>query len=80
MGLRAGNIVALSAAALVASASAAVAEVKASDPESILRTLHEFGYTAKMETDSDGDPKIVSRVSDTRADSTQVRSYPACSR
>lgn len=44
--------------------SAAVADVTATDPYGVMRAMQDFGFVATLETDSDGDPKISSRVSD----------------
>ena len=66
MGLRAGIFAAITAAALGASVSAAAAEASASNPDSVLQALLEYGYTAKMEKAENGDPKITSRVSKTQ--------------
>lgn len=45
-------------------AGTAIADVSASDPYGLMRSMQDFGYVATLETDSDGDPKIASRVSD----------------
>lgn len=36
------------------------------DPEAIMSAMQDYGFVATLETDSDGDPKIVSRVSQTK--------------
>ncbi len=52
-------------AASVMFCTASLAEVTASNAYNILQAIHEFGYTATMEKDSDGDPKISGKVSST---------------
>jgi len=42
---------------------AADAGIIAADPNGVLSAMHDFGYAATLETDSQGDPKISSRVS-----------------
>ena len=53
-------------AASVLFCTASVAEVTAKNAYTILEAVHEYGYTATMEKDNDGDPKIVGRVSSTK--------------
>lgn len=38
----------------------------AADPQAVLGAMQDFGLVASIETDSEGDPKIVSRVSNTK--------------
>ncbi len=56
----------LTAAAFVASSTIAMAEITAKDPDAILRAMQDFGLVATMGKDDGGDPKISSRVSDTK--------------
>ncbi len=54
-------------AALLASAGGHLrAEVLASDPQAILKRMQDYGYPATLTTDNQGDPKIETRVSDTK--------------
>jgi len=45
-------------------ASTASADLTAKDAYEVMLRMQKFGFIASMETDSEGDPKIVSRVSD----------------
>lgn len=54
------------AAAMLGLPSAGLAEVTASNPNGVMRALQDYGYVATMEADSRGNPKIASRVSDTK--------------
>ncbi len=54
------------AALLSGWAGIASAQVVASDPAGILKRLQNYGYPATMTTDNQGDPKIETRVSDTK--------------
>lgn len=54
------------ATALALSVTAASAEVVATDAAGVMKALQDYGYVATMETDSRGNPKIASRVSDTK--------------
>ncbi|MDQ7070451.1 MAG: YbjN domain-containing protein [Rhodobacterales bacterium] len=47
-------------------ATTATAEITATDAYEVMTRMQKFGFIASMEADSDGDPKIVSRVSDTK--------------
>lgn len=42
------------------------AEIAASDPQAVLDAMHDYGFAATMEVDTQGDPKIASRVSQSR--------------
>ena len=53
-------------AAVIGASSAASAQVLASDPGAILKRLQDYGYPATMTSDNQGDPKIETRVSDTK--------------
>ena len=53
----------LALAALPILGGAADAGIVAADPNGVLSAMHDFGYAATLETDSQGDPKISSRVS-----------------
>ncbi|TCP27436.1 YbjN domain-containing protein [Rhodovulum adriaticum] len=53
----------LALAALPLIATAAAADVRASNPQGVLSAMQAYGYAATLETDSTGDPKISSRVS-----------------
>jgi hypothetical protein len=63
MNINLGIVGGIAASAIFCSAS--LAEVTATNAYSILEAVHEFGYTATMEKDSDGDPKISGKVSST---------------
>ncbi|HHI70804.1 MAG TPA: YbjN domain-containing protein [Rhodobacteraceae bacterium] len=56
----------LAVATLVGAGSAALAEVTAKDANAVLKAMQDFGLVATMDVDSEGDPKISSRVSDTK--------------
>ncbi len=54
------------AAAFAGFAGMASGQVLANDPAGILKRLQSYGYPATMTTDNQGDPKIETRVSDTK--------------
>ncbi len=54
------------AATMIATASIATAEITATNARVVLKAMQDFGLVATMEKDSQGDPKIASRVSDTK--------------
>lgn len=56
----------LTAAALISTATLATAEIKATDAQSVLKALQDFGMVSTIDVDADGDPKISSSVSDTK--------------
>jgi hypothetical protein len=56
----------LTAVTLMAFASGASAQVVASDAGAVMAAMQEFGFIASMGQDNGGDPKISSRVSDTK--------------
>ena len=56
----------LATAALIFSSTVALAEVTATDENVVMKAMQDFGLIATMGTDSQGDPKISSRVSDTK--------------
>lgn len=56
----------LTAVALMASSTIATAQITAKDPDAILKAMQDFGLVATMGKDDGGDPKISSRVSDTK--------------
>jgi len=63
MNINLGLIGGIAATAILGTAS--LAEVTATNAYTVLQAIHEFGYTATMENDSDGDPKISGKVSST---------------
>lgn len=56
----------LTSAFIVATATIATAEVTATDANAVMKAMQDFGLVATMGTDGDNDPKISSRVSDTK--------------
>lgn len=56
----------LTAAAFVASSTIAMAEITARDADAVMKAMQDFGMVATMGEDSGGDPKISSRLSDTK--------------
>ncbi len=60
------KIMVFGAAATISLASAAQAQVTATDENTILQAMQDFGLVATMGTDNSGDPKISSRVSSTK--------------
>ena len=56
----------LTAAAFISTASVATADVTATDAFTVMQAMQDFGLVATMGKDSQGDPKISSRVSDTK--------------
>ncbi len=56
----------LTAVALVASSTVATAQITARDPDAILQAMLDFDLIAKMGRDEGGDPRISSRISDTK--------------
>jgi len=56
----------LAAVTLLASSTVAMAQMTAQDENAILRAMQDFGLVATMGEDGGGDPKISSRVSDTK--------------
>jgi len=63
MKMNLGIVGGIAASAIISTAS--FADVTATNAYTILQAVHEYGYTATMETDSDGDPKISGKVSNT---------------
>jgi len=61
----ASNFAALCVGLCLGVGSAAAGEITA-DPAQIMKAMQDFGFVATLETDDDGDPKIVSRVSRTK--------------
>lgn len=57
---------ALAAALLPTLAQAQTGNIVAADPQAVLAAMQDFGFVATIETDNEGDPKIVSRISKTR--------------
>ena len=55
----------LALASLPALSGAANAGVIAADPRGVLAAMNDYGFSATMGTDSQGDPKISARVSET---------------
>ncbi len=53
------------AALTLFSTTSLAGEINASNPYAILGAMREYGYTASMDSDSDGDPKISGKVSKT---------------
>lgn len=64
--MKISKLTAFSAAAAISLASAAHAQVTATDENVILQAMQDFGLVATMGTDNSGDPKISSRVSSTK--------------
>ncbi len=60
------KIMVFGAASVISLASAAHAQVTATDENAILQAMQDFGLVATMGTDNSGDPKISSRVSSTK--------------
>jgi len=56
----------LAAVMLLATTSISTAEVTAHNANDLLQAVQDAGFVATMGTDSDGDPRISSRVSDTK--------------
>ena len=56
----------LTAIALIASSTAAMAQMTAKDANAVLKAMQNFGLAATMGKDAGGDPKISSRISDTK--------------
>ncbi|MCK4712312.1 MAG: YbjN domain-containing protein [Marinosulfonomonas sp.] len=54
----------LATAALIS--TTAMADVTATDANVVMKAMQDFGLVATMDVDSQGDPKISSRVSDTK--------------
>ncbi|MCF6315391.1 MAG: YbjN domain-containing protein [Marinosulfonomonas sp.] len=53
-------------AALIASSTIATAEITATDANVVMKAMQDFGLVATMGVDGQGDPKVSSRVSDTK--------------
>jgi len=66
MNFQAKMLSGLTGAVLIASATMATAEVTATDANAVMKAMQDFGLVATMGTDGDNDPKISSRVSDTK--------------
>ncbi len=60
------TIAALGVATVFSAGSAMAGEITADDPAAVMKAMQDYGFVATMETDSDGDPKIVARVSRTK--------------
>lgn len=56
----------LATAAMITTATIAAAEITADNAGAVMKAMQNFGLVATMGADSDGDPKISSRVSDTK--------------
>ncbi len=56
----------LATAALIASNTIATAEITATDANVVMKAMQDFGLVATMGVDGQGDPKVSSRVSDTK--------------
>lgn len=56
----------LTGAIMIVTASVATAEITATDATVVMKAMQDFGLVATMGTDNEGDPKISSRVSDTK--------------
>ncbi len=56
----------LATAALIASSTIATAEITATDANVVMKAMQDFGLVATMGVDGQGDPKVSSRVSDTK--------------
>jgi len=63
---RAKLIGGLATAAIIGSSTMAMAEITAKDANTVLKAMQDFGLVATMGEDGQGDPKISSRVSDTK--------------
>lgn len=56
----------LATVVMITSATFATAQVTATDAQVVLKAMQDFGLVATMGADTQGDPKISSRVSDTK--------------
>lgn len=56
----------LATAVMIASASVASADITAKNANVVMKAMQSFGLVATMGEDSQGDPKISSRISDTK--------------
>ena len=56
----------LATAALISSSTIATAEITATDANVVMKAMQDFGLIATMDVDGQGDPKVSSRVSDTK--------------
>lgn len=56
----------LAGAVMMVTATIAAAEITATNANVVLKAMQDFGLVATMGTDNDDDPKISSRVSDTK--------------
>lgn len=56
----------LACAVMITTASFASAEITATNANVVMKAMQDFGLVATMGTDNEGDPKISSRVSDTK--------------
>ncbi len=56
----------LATAALIASSTFAMAEITATNAHVVMKAMQDFGLVATMGVDGQGDPKVSSRVSDTK--------------
>lgn len=56
----------LATAAMITTATIAAADITADNAGAVMKAMQNFGLVATMGADSDGDPKISSRVSDTK--------------
>ena len=57
---------ALAVGAVIFSSSIAMAEITATNAQVVMKAMQDFGLVATLDKDSQGDPKISSRVSDTK--------------
>lgn len=57
---------ALSLSFALAAGPALAGEITATDPQAVMKAMQDYGFVATMEADSEGDPKIVARVSRTK--------------
>jgi len=56
----------LATAAFIASSTIATAEITATDANVVMKAMQDFGLVATMGVDGQGDPKVSSRISDTK--------------
>lgn len=56
----------LACAVMTTTATIATAEITATNADVVMKAMQDFGLVATMGTDGEGDPKISSRVSDTK--------------
>ncbi len=60
------KLAALAVAAVLVAGSGAAETLNATNPWAVMINMQGFGLVATLESDSSGDPKIASRVSDTK--------------